>query len=511
MAKPELDSRRTTLRQLVAKLPTIVQDEYTYHTGIYRPVRSWPSEAARLLADLRVGVRLLNDSDLETAGREILHHAIAEMKARRGAPTTEEDIIVAAKSVISRLSVELAKPVAFREFESYVHNFVSWQQVATEKPQRFSISQGSLNGVDVLLVDVRDCQGRGLGTIAVPKNSRIKIKGGPARGVGKAYLGCDDEYLAPEFPPTDIDVLIEGDDPQDYHQAKQIGTSNDGIELLHGEFSFGEYCAGRDVEPNQIYLDADGIHFSNEARDSLTTGVFSVSGKYVQGKALFGSDSFPIHHEGTQYYLYKPRASSRIGKFLVERKMRAARFRTINGRFFDFRLYSLFLIDRWQKKGDRFPIYAQRLHYIMRQMGQTRRGEQNIMQLLESAHQKYTFFRFNSSLVSPEDVTEWYLRKFAKQLDRDLAFQHNLASGFEIVATRAELEREVLLSLDGFEYQPREAEEFLAWFPGFKEKCLHASRHLPPQSNIQRIFFSGSENDGDFDVDELALARIVTR
>ncbi len=495
----EIDQRRVAIRKIVAELPSIVKPEYNYFSGEFYPVSEWSPRAVALANLIRLKIRKIEDPYIQEEARGILRDGLREIRQRRAKGLKDEEIIYCFKAGIASISQRLAEPTAFKDYEQYKHNFVSFEQMKKEYPDRLEITEFKINGVDVRRVRVYDNNKNLLGYYDIPINPRIRLKGGDARAIGKRYFRESDDLLFSEYPMSDRDGIILGNNPEDYRVALALGMSEDGIEIVFND-NFGEYCAGRDVEPNQVYLDFEGLHYSDDAKRSFETGIFTVSGREVATKALYGSDVFPLKVEGEVIYLIKPRAGARIIKFIAEEKMKGAWFMLENGKHFDFRLYALLLINKWRSKPpDVQPLYAQRLYYIMREMGQTEKSgrvDRNIMELLESAHSKFPFFKFDTGL-SETDVVEWLLRKLGKQIDREFALKYSLTSGFIIDTTREALEMKKLISLDGFEFNPDEAREYISWLPDFKRRCNTIADSLPPLSNYERMFFGLADMDDE--------------
>lgn len=133
-------------------------------------------------------------------------------------------------------------------------------------------------------------------------------------------------------------------------------------------------------------------------------------------------------------------------------------------------------------------------------MGQVRDNETTIMSVLERAHrERYSFFRFDSGFKEDDHVLilEWLLRKLARQIDRESAWQYGLTSGFTINASPEEMDDIIRVSLDGFVYSPQEAEQFVQWLPGFKQQCQERAEALPKQTNLQKIFYRDPFDEGD--------------
>lgn len=494
----EIHPNRAIIQEIVSKLPAIVQFPETKEIRGYT---EWTPATILFLSAARAELHKLTDTALKQKTRELLRLAVRSLQ-QLNPPVSHKEAQVLVKQCVTELSRVMSQDIALTEVPTVQEQHLSLQELATKHPNLFSLTESSYKGVSVCVLQTRLPSGEILGETLIPSNPRIQLKGGPARRVLKAIAGVPERFQRSEYPASDLDALILTGDHKTYAEAQKLGISSSGMELV-SHLHFSEFCAGRDVEPNQVLLSAHGLHYSQKAYDALQSGLFTVSGLYVPGKALYGADTYPVKRtDGTVSYLYKPRASARIMKFISEEKLYGIEFPLVNSKYFDFGLYTLFLVDKWSKKKN-LSVYAQRMFYLMSEMGQLKNGEQSCEQLLESAHERYPFFKFDSSFDDDESeagsdaVLEWLLRKLAKQVDREQAARFHLSSGFSVDIPEPELDMTKRISLDGFVYDAAAGEQFASWLPQFKKRCKKTADSLPPQTNLERIFFRNQDIDYD--------------
>ncbi len=494
----EIHPHRAIIQELVSKLPAIIELPETKNI---RPYTEWSAATVLFLSTARTELNKIGDTAIKKKTRELLSLAIHTLK-QVNAPISHKEAQVLVKQCVTELSRQMSQDVALKEVPPVEECHLSLHTLAADYSTLFSLTESSHKGVPVFILETRLPTGEVLGETMIPHNARIQLKGGPARRVLKAIAGVPERFQRSEYPASDLDALILTGDHKTYTDAQRLGISSSGMELVSA-LHFPEFCAGRDVEPNQVLLSADGLRFTQKAYDSLQSGLFTVSGLYVPGKALYGADTYPVKRkDGSYTYLYKPRASARIMKFIAEEKLYGIQFPMVNSQYFDFGLYTLFLVDKWSKKKN-LPMYAQRMYYLMKEMWQIKNGEGSCEELLTAAHQRYPFFKFDSSFDDDESeagsdaVLEWLLRKLAKQVDREQAARFHLSSGFSVDIPDAELDVSKRISLDGFVYDAAAGEQFASWLPQFKKRCKKTADSLPPQTNLERIFFRNQDTDYD--------------
>jgi len=108
---PEIDPKRVKIRELVAKLPTIVQNEGEYINGNYIPFSEWPGRVSKLISGYRTDIRRIGDPDIEEDLRDIIRRAIRQARSLRLISPTEDDYPYYLKRSIVEMSVVWRSPL----------------------------------------------------------------------------------------------------------------------------------------------------------------------------------------------------------------------------------------------------------------------------------------------------------------------------------------------------------------------------------------------------------------
>lgn len=480
----QLQHSREFVRHTTAQFPHILEGE----------PESWWRSTAKLLIQFKNG--LANDPNPEVQeyyGAQVEKLLNYLRLASITTPNDLDDLISFADHLIMKFSMEIAAPFEKKEFAIETH-FISIEALVNAHPDRLKIEHRIIQNVDCIVLHVKHPTREEWHEIPLPKHKAVWHKGGPARAVLNILADAPLSMQESEFPWNDFDALV-GDGRKNKKAALSIGVDADGIEYMgESQLNFRRYCAGRDTTQNQICLGADGLHYSESAHITATTGHTMIENEYVANKAIYGFDKMILQGE----VLAKPRGLMRLIKAVVEGKALSFDYIPLNS-LFDIGMQCLFLAKKWSKR-EQFPEYLQRMYYVLQQMGQIHPGENDIFDFLERAHTQYSFFDFDSEVREPLEVVRWKSRKLVKQIDREMAWQFKIPSGMEVRRTAGDT-LPARISLEGFAFDASQVtmrEQWDRFLTRARERtALHKSQDLTPYEKV----FSARYSDADFDAD----------
>lgn len=424
---------REFVRNQISEFPEIINGD---------PL-TWWHKTARLLIGFRNKLEKLGNQDLIEYFHPQIQSVFEQLQnATDITPNGKDDYASLADYMIMKFSMQIASPFEAKNF-IVEGKFLPLNQMINNNSDRFRARNETLNGEECIVLQVKHPTKDFWQEIPLPKGKKVWHKGGPARVVLDIVANSPISMQENEFPWNDYDTIVAGG-RKNKKAALNIGVDADGIEYMgEDELNFTRYCAGRDTTQNQVCLGAEGIYYSTDAFLSAVTGHTRIENEYVANKAIYGFDKMTIQGEN----LAKPRGLMRLIKAVVEGKVLSFDHIPFNSRF-DLGTNSLFLAKRWSKK-EQFPVYLQRMFYLLKQMNQTRPGEKDIFDTLERVHTEYPFFDFDSEVRFPIEVVRWKARKLIKQIDREMGWKFRIPTGMEIDRTPGD-NIPIKISLDGF-------------------------------------------------------------
>ncbi len=476
----QLQQSREFIRRNISIFPDILENNPD----------EWWRLAARKLISLRE--KLTNFPDEEIGAYFISQIEVFLEQLRSAIPLSPHDVddfASLADHLIMNFSMEMAKP--FENIELDVKtNHMSLQELIALMPDRFKCSNKLIRSEDCVILHVKHPTQNYFQDIPLPRHKKVWHKGGPARAVLDIVANAPISMQESEFPWNDFDAIV-ANKRRNKIAALNIGVDADGIEYTgEDDLDFSRYCAGRDTTQNQVCLGADGLYFSDDAYATAITGHTRIENEYVANKAIYGFDRMVIKGEN----LAKPRGLMRLIKAVVEGKALSFDYLPMNSNL-DLGTHSLFLAKRWSKK-EKFPEYLQRMHFLMRLMGQTRVGENDVFETLDRVHSQYPFFDFLSEVRTPVEVVRWKSRKLIKQIDREMGWKFQIPTNMKIQRTRGD-NVPIFISLNNFHLNDNELDIALRW-----QKFLDRStKRTKAVQNLNRLSYEkifGNENsDGD--------------
>lgn len=480
-----LQQSREFIRHQISEFPQILEGEPD----------TWWKKTARMLFDFQRQLQTHPDPEVrEYFDTQIVSLLKQLQSASILTPSGRDDFASLADHIIMNFSMEIAAPFEQKEFHIENH-FLSLGEMVTNQPDRFKTEDRVINGEQCIILHVKHPTQESWQEIPLPKNRKVWHKGGPARAVLDIVANAPVSMQENEFPWHDFDALV-ANKRKNKRAAINIGVDTDGIEYMgEDELNFPRYCAGRDTTQNQVCLGSEGLYYSRDAMTTAITGHTRIENEYVANKAIYGFDKMTIQGED----LAKPRGLMRLIKAVVEGKALSFDYLPLNSRF-GLGTHSLFLAKRWSKK-DQFPEYLQRMFYLLKQMHQTRDGENDMFDTLERAHNEYPFFDFDSEVRFPIEVVRWKARKLIKQIDREMGWQFSIPTGMEIKRVRGDT-IPTKISLDGFALNPDQLNVSEKW-NNFIERSRQRTRAYQAQdlSSYEKIFNQGSSDTDGLGVD----------
>jgi hypothetical protein len=108
---------------------------------------------------------------------------------------------------------------------------------------------------------------------------------------------------------------------------------------------------------------------------------------------------------------------------------------------------------------------------LLKRMGQTKEGENDVYALLDRVHSQYPFIEIGSQMNGVVDITRWKAGKFIKQMDKEFAWRNGIPTGVEIAIDWPQDALARLINLDGFTPSAEEAERIKNVWEQFTKRC----------------------------------------
>jgi hypothetical protein len=450
---------RQGLREDLVKFPLIIDGD---------PRQWWP-ETVKLVFRLR---RELKDKPPEV--QEYLGNYIPAIlgmlkdEARLGlAPEGQNENEYNSLRTETRM-LELSMKMAEQfdtETKTINENITPLDDLPRRHPENFKLADIKIKGIKFIDLHVRPAADSPFSHLLIPEHYPIGHKGGGPRGAFDIDQNAPQSMRDSEFPRNDIDVAGAGEEHQLRKVAEIMGIDPDGLEVFSGsKVDFPSFALGRDTNQNQIFLDAEGVHYSDEALAAAKTGHIEIVGGYQPNKAIYGKDLFTM--DG--FTLAKPRGLMRLVKPVAEGKALDFDYMNMNA-IMDFGVFYLFLGRKWNNK-EKFGLYMQRMFYLEKQMLQVREGEENIMQVLERVHTQYPFYDMDKRIDTLRELVRYMSGKFIKQIDREFGWKYKIPSGINLVRSPGD-DIPHKISLEGFTSSAIMNDQINEWWPNFLHEC----------------------------------------
>lgn len=397
---------------------------------------------------------------------------------------------------ISNLSMLMAKRFD-KEGEVVNENVISLEDLVRTHPENFSLDESNIQGIDFWVLTTTPFRGSETYPTLIPKFFPFGYKGGVSRGVNDILQNDPKSLTQKEFPPSDLDAIAAEGKYNPRVVAEIAGVDPDGLEKFQGnKIDFSDFVLGRDTTQNQVYLDSEGLHYSNEARDAAKSGKIKIVGGYKPNKAIYGIDL--VVTDGIT--LCKPRGLMRLVKPVAEGKALEFDYLPLNS-IMDFGIYSLFLARKWSKRDD-FGALLQNMFYLESQMGQVRYGETNVMRYLRGIHNRNPYYDMKKNVMNMHDLALYKSTKLIKQIDREFGWANQIPSGL-VVERHSHDTLPKRISLDGFSPTNRQSDQIIKWWPCFLKECEKRTQIFNEKSidPVNKYFLKQDMEDAEIDRD----------
>jgi hypothetical protein len=134
---------------------------------------------------------------------------------------------------------------------------------------------------------------------------------------------------------------------------------------------------------------------------------------------------------------------------------------------------------------------------LLKRMGQTKEGENDVYALLDRVHRQYPFIEIGSQMNGVVDITRWMVGKFIKQLDKEFAWSNGIPTGVEIAIDSPQDALPRLINLDGFTPSAEEAERIKNVWEQFTTRCKERTEayHGSNPSPYQQYFYEDIDTE----------------
>lgn len=395
------------------------------------------------------------------------------------------------------LSMQMAEP--FDTERSVINeNITPLEELPKRHPYNFELESRTIQGINFSDLGVRPNRNSPFSRLLIPVDFPIGQKGGGPRGVLDIDQGAPQSMIDSEFPWNDIDAAGAGEQHNLRLVAEVMGIDPDGLEVFPGsKVNFSDFALGRDTNQNQVYLDAEGLHYSDEALRAAQTGHIEIVGGYKKNKAIYGKDLFTL--DGVT--IAKPRGLMRLIKPVAEGKALDFDYLNMNT-VMDFGVFYLFLGRKWNNK-EKFGLYMQRMFHIGKQMQQVKEDEKNIMQVFERVHTQYPFYDMDKRIDNLRDLVKYMSGKLIKQVDREFGWTYRIPSSIELIRTPGD-DVPHKISLEGFVPSEEMNEQINKWWPKFLLDCRKRTDtfNSKPIDPIFKYFIKTEIQDAEENLDE---------
>lgn len=439
-----------------------------YDEKIYRPneelvKKNRPSKWGFRFA--RRFVRLQKDSSLDPRIKDFMQDYWSLLWDALRVPIEEGSIPRTTISVISDINKQL--PV--RNFDKIDLLFIPIKEFSKINP-KFSFEKK--NKVTYLKYQHNENK-----FAEIPLMDQVWLKGGDVRVVLKGLF--NDECIDKEIPLNDHDICV-----RDYNIGKnyllKVGEDDlSGIEIFD---DIMDVIASRDVDMNQGLLSADGIYYTQYAKDAIISGFIRPIGA---DQGVFGKGTFTVNlrndcGEIEKIKIFKPRvAYERTIKFVIEGKARGLLIDNNNLQLF-MGIYLMVSFCRLVKKDDRSDR-IEKIYYLLKDMGIFDHYKyvfqklfnascDSVFDLFEYTHILYPFFELEAK-GRDDQVAQWLIMKLNKWFRNEFRTTYKLYSKefYDSLIIENNF-KEKQFTLDGFQSDPILKEKIDIWIPGFLER-----------------------------------------
>ncbi|MEK7628325.1 MAG: hypothetical protein AAB421_02825 [Patescibacteria group bacterium] len=466
-SQTEVSAFSEHLKEQVALLVSEVTDQ--------KPELWWRSAYRRLIELQRMVDAESPTEDLRLYAHEKIDAMVAVMRAQSGAGTQgEASAIQQAREVIHTISDLFMLEEKGREPTQVQHIPIgAVMERCNASPYGYKTTL-EVTESGISLFKIFSPTRKEWFDFPIPPSDTMVHKGGFPRVILKILFNAPQDTIEAELPPNDFDVIAWGDESQAHKDGALIGVDPVGVEVVEvtptGTPDFEKLLVTRDVTLNSCLLGMQGLFYSDKAVDAAQTGAVEPIPAF---RGIYGASMFFYDGE----LLMNSRDMMRVLKFVVEGKASAFDFKDLNKQV-DIGIYPLVLAQKFMKKPNAVEL-LNRMFFVLRQMGQTHEGEDDIWAVLHRAHEEYPFFALDRPAQDDAGVAKWLMEKLAKQaltvFRKDLA----IPSGLELPRTPGDAKPKTV-SLAGYTPRPETAMRDARELDWFRAESARRAAAAPP-------------------------------
>ena len=357
----------------------------------------------------------------------------------------EGDPVVRAHEVVLDISDRMPS-VETREHEAVTVMTKPLEELVAEHPQ-LEFSTWEKNGQTRRALTIFDTKGAGH-CFPLPDEDTLFHKGGFPRVLLKLMVGADPALIDAELPPNDFDIIALKTTKNIEEKAAVLSVDPDGIEYV-SQLQLDRLFLERDIDLNMAVVGTDAFYFSEQALAAAKSGKIRVMSAH---RGIYGTEFF--YYDGQP--LLKNRGLMRLLKTVADGKATHFDFTPLNEQI-SFGIYWLVLFRKYLSKDDG-AAHLDRLYFLAQKTQQLPEGAQNIIEVIDVIHAKYSFFDFNQGALDEVGVTRWLGKKLIRQVD--MTYRHMNTIPNEMTMDRSEGDTiPYTVSLDGYVPDP----ERVAW------------------------------------------------
>jgi hypothetical protein len=296
--------------------------------------------------------------------------------------------------------------------------------------------------------------------IPIPSGDHVALKGGPPRAILKIIAGAPPRTIKREFPPNDIDAIVNQSSQEAVQEAIRLGADREGIEGVESILSEAIFT-GRDISLNSCVLDSKGLRFTKKAYDDAQLGV---AVPLHSDRGMFGRNYFRCP-DGL--LLAQPRCLSRLIKFVAEEKAESFQVHQRNSQI-DLGVHILSLARKFASKGNANVLFS-RTFELLEQAGQVRAGERNLFDVMARVHSEHPYFDFDGPKLDRLGVAKWLARKLDRFVVRAFRHLEKVALSLDLKPEEGD-DRLIKVQLTG-EAKPMAPDTHAKALEAFKQEC----------------------------------------
>ena len=464
------------------------------------PPDTWWRESVKVLNDIKKDFNKSNMPEITDYYTDQINYLFGVLREASKLPNLTDDQLCAfTDSVIMDSSARMAKDFEADQRDIKV-NFLPLQKLVEINPERFSLHDNLVKEKHCYRLDIKRRNSDIIDSIYLPPESkkyRLYHKGGPPRYVLDIIANSPISMQESEVPFNDFDMMAYGSAAAK-EVALLLGADTEGVEFggTKPELDFSLYARSRDTTQNEILLGSEGLYFTDAALRTAQTGHSNLTSEYIANRAIYGIDHTFV--DGVK--VATPRGQMRCLKSVAEGKALSFGYIPVSNQF-DIGIYSLFLSKKWSKKNN-FPIFLDKMYYLLEEMGHLRQNEKDIFQVLTRMHKEYPFFDFGSKPLTSKELVRWKIKKMIRQLDREYRWRNKINSSFKIKRCDDDLIERIISIKD---YKPNN--QFIDGFNKeswntFIQECEKRKSKYTLENNDENLydyFFGFQNRKGSFD------------